>query len=103
MMKQLDGDQLRKRFDEEGYVVIKGLLTPEEVTRYREELGRLSGLRLDTLGTDFLSGKKYFDVVPHGKYVGYEPDTKWIKPSIVLIGESNYSDAQHHPTMPRQR
>lgn len=47
--------------------------------------------------SDFLSGKKYFDVVPHGKYVGYQPGDKWIKPSIVLIGESNYSDAHLFP------
>ncbi len=47
--------------------------------------------------SDFLSGKKYFDVVPHGQYIGYEPDAKWIKPSIVLISESNYSDAHLFP------
>ena len=47
--------------------------------------------------SDFLSGKKYFDVVPHGQYVGSEPFDKWIKPSIVLIGESNYSDAHLFP------
>ncbi len=47
--------------------------------------------------SDFLSGKKYFDVIPHGQYVGYEPSDKWIKPSIVLIGESNYSDAHLFP------
>ena len=47
--------------------------------------------------SDFLSGKKYFDVVPHGQYIGSEPFDKWIKPSIVLVGESNYSDAHLFP------
>jgi Tol biopolymer transport system component/C-terminal processing protease CtpA/Prc len=47
--------------------------------------------------SDFLSGKKYFDVVPHGQYIGAEPFDKWIKPSIVLVGESNYSDAHLFP------
>ncbi|CAN5310980.1 S41 family peptidase [soil metagenome] len=47
--------------------------------------------------SDFLSGKKYFDVIPHGQYIGYEPIDKWIKPSIVLMGESNYSDAHLFP------
>jgi len=47
--------------------------------------------------SDFLSGKKYFDVVPHGQYVGSEPGDKWTKPSIVLVGESNYSDAHLFP------
>ena len=46
---------------------------------------------------DFLNGKKYFDVIPHGQTVGYEPDGKWIKPSIVLMGECNYSDAHLFP------
>jgi len=47
--------------------------------------------------SDFLSGKKYFDIIPHGQYIGYEPDGKWIKPSIVIQGESNYSDAHLFP------
>ncbi|MEP6849989.1 MAG: S41 family peptidase, partial [Acidobacteriota bacterium] len=47
--------------------------------------------------SDFLSGKKYFDVIPHGQYVGSEPGDKWTKPSIVLVGESNYSDAHLFP------
>jgi C-terminal processing protease CtpA/Prc len=47
--------------------------------------------------SDFLSGKKYFDVIPHGQYVGSEPFDKWVKPSIVLMGESNYSDAHLFP------
>ncbi len=47
--------------------------------------------------SDFLSGKKYFDVLPHGQYIGSEPFDKWSKPSIVLVGESNYSDAHLFP------
>ncbi len=47
--------------------------------------------------SDFLSGKKYFDVLPHGQYIGSEPFDKWIKPSIVIMGESNYSDAHLFP------
>jgi tricorn protease len=47
--------------------------------------------------SDFLNGKKYFDIIPHGQTVGYEPYDKWIKPSIVLMGECNYSDAHLFP------
>lgn len=47
--------------------------------------------------SDFLSGKRYVDVIPHGQLVGHEPGDKWIKPSIVLMGESNYSDAHLFP------
>ncbi len=47
--------------------------------------------------TDFLNGKKVYDIVPRGQVVGYEPYNKWIKPSIVLMGECNYSDAHLFP------
>ena len=47
--------------------------------------------------SDFLSGKVYFDVIPHGQQVGTEPFDKWTKPSIVLINESDYSDAHLFP------
>ncbi len=50
----------------------------------------------DTLA-DFLSGKKVFDILPRGQLVGVEPYNKWIKPSIVLMGECNYSDAHLFP------
>ena len=50
----------------------------------------------DTLA-DFLAGKKVFDIVPRGQLVGVEPYDKWIKPSIVLMGECNYSDAHLFP------
>lgn len=50
----------------------------------------------DTLA-DFLSGKKVFDIVPRGQVVGFEPYNKWIGPSIVLMGECNYSDAHLFP------
>jgi len=46
---------------------------------------------------DFLNGRKVFDIVPRGQLVGYEPYNKWIKPSIVLMGEANYSDAHLFP------
>ena len=46
---------------------------------------------------DFLNGKKVFDILPRGQLVGYEPYGKWIKPSIVLMGEGNYSDAHLFP------
>ena len=47
--------------------------------------------------SDFLSGNTYFDIVPHGQRVGFEPGDKWTKPSIVIINESDYSDAHLFP------
>ena len=36
-------------------------------------------------------GKKYMDFVPREHKIGVEPQFKWNNPSIVLIGEGNYS------------
>ena len=47
--------------------------------------------------SDFLNGKKVFDIVPRGQLIGFEPYNKWIKPSLVLMGECNYSDAHLFP------
>ncbi len=47
--------------------------------------------------SDFLSGEAYFDIIPHGQKVGVEPGDKWTKPSIVIINESDYSDAHLFP------
>lgn len=46
----------------------------------------------------FLSGKTYMDFVTNdGRTVGHEPQMRWNKPSIVLAGEGNYSDAHCFP------
>ena len=93
-----------------GYVHVRAMNDASMREVYSESLGRnldkqaiIVDTRFNGGGniheqlSDFLSGKKYFDVVPHGQLVGHEPDAKWIKPSIVLIGESNYSDAHLFP------
>ena len=50
----------------------------------------------DDLAT-LLSGKAYIKFEPRGQYIGTEPYSKWTKPSCVLIGENNYSDACGFP------
>ncbi|WP_298757211.1 S41 family peptidase [uncultured Psychroserpens sp.] len=47
--------------------------------------------------TTFLSGKKYMEFQNGGKIVGIESQRRWTKPSIMLMGESNYSDAHCTP------
>lgn len=47
--------------------------------------------------TTFLSGTKYMEFKNGGKIVGTESQRRWTKPSIMLIGESNYSDAHCTP------
>jgi C-terminal processing protease CtpA/Prc len=93
-----------------GYIHVRAMNDPSMRTVFDEALGlniSKDAIIIDTRFnggggiheqlSDFLSGKKYFDVVPHGQYVGSEPFDKWVKPSIVLMGESNYSDAHLFP------
>ena len=93
-----------------GYVHVRAMNDQSMRTVFDEALGRNIGKKAIIVDTrfnggggiheqlsDFLSGKKYFDIIPHGQYVGSEPLDKWTKPSIVLMGESNYSDAHLFP------
>ena len=45
----------------------------------------------------FLNGRAYIEFRPRGQYIGTEPYSKWNKPSCVLMGEDNYSDACGFP------
>ncbi len=93
-----------------GYVHVRSMDDASMRTVFEEALGRNFNKKAIIIDTrfngggniheqlsDFLSGKKYIDIVPHGQYIGSEPYDKWVKPSIVLIGESNYSDAHLFP------
>ncbi len=93
-----------------GYVHVRSMDDESMRTVFEEALGRNLGTRAIIVDTrfngggniheqlsDFLTGKRYMDIVPHGQYIGSEPYDKWTKPSIVLIGESNYSDAHLFP------
>ena len=56
----------------------------------------------DDLNT-FLSGKQYLQFSPQGNIVkGVEPASRWSKPSIVIMSESNYSDAFIFPYIYKQ-
>ncbi|MEA2042013.1 MAG: S41 family peptidase [Bacteroidota bacterium] len=93
-----------------GYVHIKGMNSSSFRKVYSELLGQNyhkqavvvdsryngGGWLHDDLAT-LLSGQKYIDFVPRGQTFGYDPMGKWIKPSIVLMSEGNYSDAHAFP------
>jgi len=77
---------------------------------FAEVLGRDSGKQALIVDTRFngggnlhddlatlLSGRKYLEALPRGQSLGWEPYGKWNNPSIVLISESNYSDAHLFP------
>ncbi|MBL7793788.1 MAG: PD40 domain-containing protein [Saprospiraceae bacterium] len=93
-----------------GYVHVRGMNDQSYRTVYEEALGKNAGkeaLVVDTrfngggwlhddLAT-FLSGKKYMTMMPREQNLGSEPQFKWYKPSIVVMSESNYSDAHMFP------
>ena len=93
-----------------GYVHVRGM----DDWSFRESFGEILGrfadreaLIIDTRFngggnlvealTTFLSGKVYAYNVPRGQKVGEEPWGKWNRPSIVIMGEANYSDAHCFP------
>jgi C-terminal processing protease CtpA/Prc len=93
-----------------GYVHLRGMDDESYRETYSEALGRDStkkalivdtrynggGNLRDILAT-FLSGKPYLEFIPRGQSIGWEPQAKWQKKSVVLAGESNYSDAHLFP------
>lgn len=93
-----------------GYVHVRGMDDPSYRKVYEDALGKHHGkeaLVVDTrfngggwlhddLAT-FLSGKVYMRIEPRGQKLGKEPQFKWHKPSVVVMSESNYSDAHLFP------
>jgi C-terminal processing protease CtpA/Prc len=90
-----------------GYVHVQGMNDGSYRTVYEEVMGKNAdkeALIVDTrfngggwLHDDlvtFLGGKKYLTFAPYGfSAKGQEPLNKWVKPSCVVMSESNYSDA----------
>ncbi len=93
-----------------GYVHVKGMDSDSFRKVYSDLLGKYrtceavivdtrhngGGWLHDDLCT-LLSGKEYVRFEPRGQYIGSDPYNKWTKPSCVLVGEDNYSDACGFP------
>lgn len=93
-----------------GYVHVRGMNSESFREVYSELLGRCrnkeavvidtrhngGGWLHDDLAT-LLSGKEYQRFEPRGQYIGSDPYNKWLKPSIVLMCEDNYSNAHGFP------
>ncbi len=103
MVEKLSGGRV-------GYVHVQGMNSQSFREVYSRALGKYRGceaLIVDTrhngggwLHDDlasFLNGKAYIEYRPRGQYIGTDPYSKWNKPSCVLIGEDNYSDACGFP------
>jgi tricorn protease len=93
-----------------GYVHVREMNDESYRETYSEALGRDStkkalivdtrfngGGNLHDMLATFLSGKPYLELIPRGQSIAWEPDGKWHKKSVVLAGESNYSDAHLFP------
>ncbi|MBP3534782.1 MAG: PDZ domain-containing protein, partial [Muribaculaceae bacterium] len=93
-----------------GYVHIEGMDSPSFRTVFSELLGKYRNREAVVVDTRWngggwlhndiallLGGKEYVRFVPRGQYIGSEPFTQWTKPSVMLVNESNYSDAHGTP------
>ncbi len=103
IVKRLSGGRI-------GYVHVEGMNSDSFRRVYSDLLGKYrtceavivdtrhngGGWLHDDLAT-LLSGKEYVKYEPRGQYIGSDPYSKWTKPSCVLIGEDNYSDACGFP------
>ncbi len=93
-----------------GYVHVRSMNDRSYRTVYDEVLGKNNdkealivdtrfnggGWLHDDLAT-FLNGKNYITFMPRDQDLGNEPQFKWSKPSVVVMSESNYSDAHMFP------
>ncbi len=93
-----------------GYVHVEGMDSESFRRVYSDLLGKYrtceavivdtrhngGGWLHDDLAT-LLDGTGYIRFEPRGQYIGTEPYNKWTKPSCVLVGEDNYSDACGFP------
>jgi C-terminal processing protease CtpA/Prc len=88
----MDDDSFREFYDQVmgKYINKKALIVD---TRFNG-----GGWLHDDLAT-FLSGKQYITFMPREQKIGMEPGSKWTKPSCVLMGEGNYSDAHMFPVV----
>jgi len=93
-----------------GYVHVRSMDDASYRDVFSEVLGRDSGKKALIVDTRFngggnlhdelatlLSGQRYLEFLPRGQSMGWEPASKWTKPSLVVISESNYSDAHLFP------
>ncbi|MCP4214884.1 MAG: peptidase S41, partial [bacterium] len=93
-----------------GYVHVRSMNDASFRKVYNDMLGRYNDKEAIIVDTRFngggslhedlaklLNGKKFFDAMPRGRYIGTGPRNQWYKPSIVLMGEGNYSNAHGFP------
>jgi len=93
-----------------GHIHVRSMGNSSFRTTFAEMLGRHADKEAIIIDTRFngggnlhddlvtlLGGQRYWRIVPRGQEMGEEPWAKWNRPSVVLMSESNYSDAHMFP------
>ncbi|MEY4110910.1 MAG: hypothetical protein RLZZ46_1265, partial [Bacteroidota bacterium] len=93
-----------------GYVHVRAMNDDSFREVYSEALGRMNDKQAIIIDTRFngggwlhddiatmFSGRQYVKFMPRGQFIGSEPQGKWQRKSIMLMSESNYSDAHFTP------
>ena len=93
-----------------GYVHVRGMDSNSFREVYSDLLGRYRNREAVVIDTrhngggwlhddlvTLLDGKEYQRFEPRGQYIGSDPFNKWLKPSVVLVCEDNYSNAHGFP------
>lgn len=91
-----------KAMDSESYRTVFSQLLSDSMRQKKavivDERHNGGGWLHDDLCT-LLSGKQYAKFIAHGKYIGYDPWNKWVKPSCVMICEDDYSNGHGFPAV----
>lgn len=93
-----------------GYVHVRGMDSESFRQVFSEVLGRNAEKEAIIIDTRFngggwlhddlavlFTGKQYVTYSPRNQEFGSDPMSRWTKPSILLVSESNYSDAHAFP------
>lgn len=96
--------------DKIAYIHIEGMDSKSFRQTYKDLLGKYRHCDAVVIDTRFngggwlhedlvilLTGKEYARFTPRGRYIGSDPFAQWTKPSAVLMGEGNYSNAHGFP------
>ena len=101
--------------DKIAYIHIEGMDSRSFRQTYKDLLGKYRHCDAVVIDTRFngggwlhedlvilLTGKEYGRFTPRGRYIGSDPFAQWTKPSAVLMGEGNYSNAHGFPVVYRE-
>jgi Tol biopolymer transport system component/C-terminal processing protease CtpA/Prc len=109
-IKQREADVERLSGGRLGYVHIQSMGDPSFRSIYSDILGKFNNKEAIVIDTRFngggrlhedlevlFSGQKYFTQVIRGVEACDMPSRRWNKPSIMIVGEANYSNAHGSP------